>query len=332
MEQSLRQYVELYEHHRTAICEHSPSVLNSKRDKALYALREMKLPRVGSENYEITSLSELLGRDYGININRLAMDVNPAESFRCGVPRMSTALFMMINDRFAMTPISANGLPAGVTVSSFSGLGKEEMQEVAPYYGSLASISNPIVALNTLLAQDGIVIHVGRNVKVENPLQIVNILNAAVAMMVVRRVLIVLEEGAEVQILACDHTQTDEVDLMSLQTIEISVGRGACLEYYDMEESGKRTVRLSALYLEQQAESRVTVNGITLYNGTTRNEYHCRFAGEHAELSLCGMGIEDCDRHVDTYSYVEHKAGHCHTDELFKYVLDDRSRGAFTGM
>ena len=44
------------------------------------------------------------------------------------------------------------------------------------------------------------------------------------------------------------------------------------------------------------------------------------------------MGIEDRDRHLDTYSRVEHKKGHCKTDELFKYVLDDNAVGAFTGL
>ena len=74
------------------------------------------------------------------------------------------------------------------------------------------------------------------------------------------------------------------------------------------------------------------IDGLTLYNGSTRNEYHCAFEGEHCSLRLYGMGIEDRDRHLDTYSRVEHKKGHCKTDELFKYVLDDNAVGAFTGL
>lgn len=332
MEQSIRQYIELYEHHRDAVCSHSSPAMNALRERAAGHLRNSRLPRVGSDNYEITSLSELLGKDYGININRVKMDVNPAESFRCGVPRLSTSLFMTVNDRFAMTPISNNGLPAGVTVCSLHAQGNPGAAVVSQYYGKLASLDNPIVALNTLLAQDGILIHVARGVKVEKTLQLVNILQSAVPLMALRRVLIVLEEGAEVNILSCDHTQNSTVDLMNLQVVEIYAHAGARLEYYEMEESSVRSVRLSALYAEQSADSRVTINGITLYNGITRNEYHCRFTEPGAELSLCGMGIEDGDRRLDTYSHVEHAVGHCHTDELFKYVLEGRSRGAFTGL
>lgn len=332
MDKALRQYIELYDEHRQTIEHQSSPLLNRLRGEAAESLRHQHLPRLGSENYEMTSLPEMLGKDYGININRVAMDVNPAESFKCGVPRLSTALFMMVNDRFALTPVSLNGLPEGVTVGSLNAVGREKGELLSAFYGRLASLRNPVVALNTMLVQDGIVVYVPKGVKVEKPLQIVNIMQSAVPMMVVRRVLIIVEENAEVEILACDHTQNQDVDMMNLQTVEIFAGAGAHVQYYELEESSRRSSRLSALYLQQEASSNVTINGITLYNGKTRNEYHCRFVAEGGTLCLCGMGIEDDERQVDTYSHVEHAAGHCYTDELFKYVVDDRSKGCFTGL
>ena len=69
--------------------------------------------------------------------------------------------------------------------------------------------------------------------------------------MAVRRVLVVLEGGAEAEILVCDHTQRDGVQFMDLQTVELFVADGARLDYYELEESSRETSRLSALYLGQ---------------------------------------------------------------------------------
>ena len=44
------------------------------------------------------------------------------------------------------------------------------------------------------------------------------------------------------------------------------------------------------------------------------------------------MAIEDQNRKIDTYSIVQHTLPGCHTDELFKYVVDDNSVAAFSGL
>ncbi len=329
---ALSQYIDLYREHKELIDGNSAHTLNMHREEALHVLEDMALPHKGSENYETTDLEAILAPDYGVNIARVNIDVNPAASFHCGVPNMSTALFMLVNDLYAESDSSRLGLPEGVEVGSLRYFCMNHPEISARYYGSCADINNPIVALNTLLAQDGIVVYVKKGVRIEKPLQIVSILQNGMPLMAVRRILIILEEDSEVKILSCDHTQNPEVDFLSLQTIEIMAGRNSRLDYYDLEESTEKTSRLSALYLRQEEGSNVLIDGITLYNGNTRNEYYCSFEGEYAELRLLGMGIEDRRRHLDTYSKIEHRTKNCHTDELFKYVVDDEAVGAFAGL
>jgi len=329
---ALTQYIDLYRQYGAVVNGNSAEVLNSRRAGAMDVLGCMALPAKGSENYETTDLESILTPDYGLNIGRISMDVNPAATFHCGVPSLSTSLFLTVNDMYAETDTSRDGLPEGVYVGSLRKFAELHRDVAEKYYGSVADINNPVVALDTLLAQDGIAVWVRKGVKVDKPIQIVNIFQNNTPLMAVRRLLIILEEDAEIRILACDHTQNPDVDFCALQTIEMSVGRNARLDYYDLEESSEKTLRLSSLYLRQEAGSSVIVDGITLYNGITRNEYFCRFAGEHAALHLYGMGIEDRARHLDTYSRIEHAVGDCSTDELFKYVVDDEAVGAFAGL
>ena len=188
-----------------------------------------------------------------------------------------------------------------------------------------------MVALDTLLAQDGFYLRIKKGVKTDKPLQLVNILQNGMPLMAIRRMLIIIEEGAEAKLLVCDHTQNPEIDFLTLETVEIFVAENASFDFYNLEESTIGTHRISSLYLRQEADSRVVIDGITLYNGVTRNEYFCRFEGENASLRLLGMGIEDENRSLSTYSRIDHAVAHCHSDELFKYSVDDNARGAFTG-
>lgn len=328
----LSQYIELFEAHRALVEEKSAPVLNEYRQAALDALLGCTLPAKGSENFEHTDLNAMLSPDFGLNIARVPMDVDPARSFHCDVPNLSTSLFFIVNDRFGRVENSYRGLPDEIEIQSLNSYALEHPDFIRRYYGRAARLDNPVVALNTLFCQDGLVLRVRKGTHVEKPVQLVNILHSLMPLMAVRRLLIVVEENASAKMLVCDHTQVPDVRLMSLQTVEIFVGKDSSFDFYDMEESTLSTSRLNSLYLEQEENSHVILNGITLFNGETRNEFNCRFLGPHSTLRLLGMGIEDDVRRLDNYSRISHDVPDCKTDELFKYVVDDHAVGAFTGL
>jgi Fe-S cluster assembly protein SufD len=85
------------------------------------------------------------------------------------------------------------------------------------------------------------------------------------------------------------------------------------------------------LYVEQDARSNVLVNGITLNNGLTRNNYSINIKGEGAETTLCGLSVQDRNQHVDTYTHLTHAVPRCKSMELFKSVLDEQSTSVFSG-
>lgn len=330
---AIDQYIELFKANRAAIDAHSAPALNAMRGRALDALRGRRMPEKGDEDYEVTSLEAMFAPDYGVNINRIELGANPAEAFHCDVPNLSTSMFFLFNDTFHPGRNAAGSLPEGVVVESLRAAAERCPDLVSRYYGRVASVEgDPQVALNTLLAQDGLFVYVPKGVEVEKPIQIVNILNSGAPLMVNRRMLIVAEEGARVRILVCDHTQNCRVDYLNSQVAEIAVGRRAVVDYYDLEDSSAGTHRAASYYIRQEAESNLMVDGITLMNGTTRNNYHVDLRGDRTELHLLGMAMAGGDRHIDNHTVVEHSAKGGRTDELFKYVLDDRAVGAFSGL
>ena len=332
---SENQYIELYEQARQMIFDHAPEVMNVVRDQAFEDFKALGFPSKKVERYKYTDIQKLFAPDYGVNINRLQIPVDPYEAFRCDVPNLSTSLYFVVNDMFYHDEKPKGHLPESVIVGSL----RDYPELVAKYYAKLAKTNDDaITALNTMLAQDGVLVYVPRNVKVDRAIQVINILKATPSnaqrqvpdLMVNRRVLIILEEGAEVKMLFCDHA-ADDRHFLATQVIEAYVGDNASLDLYCMEETHHKNVRISNVYIDQQRDSRVNHNVITLHNGITRNKLDLTFSGEGAECQCYGCVIADKQQHVDNNTLIIHKSPHCISNELYKYVLDDQSTGAFAG-
>jgi len=307
------------------ICEHSSDVMNAERDAAFERFASAGFPSRKVERYKYTDMQALFAPDYGLNLNRLQIPVDPYNAFRCDVPNLSTSLYFMMNDMFYHDEKPKGHLPEGVIIGSLKDFATSE------YYNRLAGQANDAVTdLNTMLAQDGLYVYVHKNVKVDRAIQVINILRSDVNLMVNRRVLIVLEEGAEIKMLFCDHA-ADDRNFLATQVIEAYVDENASLDLYCMEETHHKNVRVSNVYIDQQSNSRVNHNVITLHNGITRNKLDLTFNGEGAECQCYGCVIADKQQHVDNNTLITHKAPHCTSNELYKYVLDDKAVGAFAG-
>lgn len=329
---SLKQYIDLYENNRTVIDEGSAPLLNAMRVDALHALRDRRLPEKGDEGYEVTSVDGLLAPDYGLNVARIDIPVDIAETFRCDVPNMSSLMGIVANDKFVPTKSLLRNLPEGVTVMSLAEAATRFPDRVARFYGKIAPLDNPLVALDTLLVQDGVYIHIADRVRLDRPLQIVNIFQSTVPMMAARRILVDVGENADLRLLLCDHSNNPDTDYLALQVIEAHVGERGHLEIYDIEASTAATRRLSCTYVSQESGSEFLGNATTLLNGVTRNEYTIDLSGERCSAGLYGMAIGSASQHIDNSSVINHRAPRSASNQLFRYVLDDEAQGAFGGL
>ena len=326
-----KQYIDIFTQYEDVIRCHAPESMNTLRTRAFADFERLGFPSKGEENYRHTDVSQAFITDYGLNLNRVTTHINPSDVFRCDVPNMSSCLFFVINDSFYDDSRASSLLPEGVYAGGMKSFAEQHPDIISRYYGRIAKTSDDaITAFNTMFAQDGFVVYVPHDVKVEHTIQLVNIFRSQVDMMANRRILVIMEPRSEARLLVCDHN-IDNIKSLSTQVVEIFAEEGAFFDYYDLEESTVSNTRFSSLYVEQSASSNVLVNGITLNNGLTRNDYRINITGEGAETTLCGMAIQDKHQQVDTYSHITHAVPRCKSTELFKNVLDDNSVCVFSG-
>ena len=326
-----QQYIDLSRDNSALIKGPSAEVLNAPRDRAYKDFCRQGFPTRKVERYKYTDMRPLFEPNYGLNLRRLPIPVDPYKAFKCDVPNLSTSLYFVVNDQFYDKALPIAHLTEGVIVDSLNRVASQRPDLVSRYYGRLAQTDgDAVTALNTMLAQDGLFVYVPRGVEVERPIQVVNILRSDVDLMVNRRVLIVLEEGAEVSLLFCDDS-ADDCKFLTTQVTEAFVADNARLDLNCLEQTHSKNVRVSNVYVEQLRDSHVNHNVITLHNGITRNRLDLLFRGEGAECDCNGCVVADKSQHVDNNTLIDHQVPHCTSHELYKYVLDDQSTGAFAG-
>ena len=330
--QSEKQYIDLYNETQGMIKQHSCDVLNKVRNKAFEDFKRQGFPTKKMERYKYTDISKLFAPDYGLNLQRLKMPINPYEEFKCDVPDLNTSLYFVVNDQFYTDQLPKPQLNDGIVVDSFSNALKTHSEIITKHYAKLADTAkDALTAFNTMLAQDGLFVYVPKDVKADRTIQVINILRSDVNLMLNRRILIVLEDGAELSMLFCDDS-ADDRKFLATQVIEAYVGNNAKLELNCLEETHLKNVRISNVYIDQQKNSHVSHNIITLHNGVTRNKLDLTFSGEGSECFLNGCVVADKHQHVDNNTVINHSVGNCTSNQLYKYVLDDHAVGAFAGL
>lgn len=325
------QYIDIFNQYRGTIDDKSAPGLNSLRDKAFESFKQQGFPTKKQEDYLYLDVAAEFMPDYALNINRVPFKGNPYTAFKCEIPDLTTNLYFVLNDLFHTEHLPEVEYPKGVFVGSLKDFAAKHPEVFAKYYGQIAEVdNNGIIAFNTMFVQDGFAIYVPKGVIVDRPIQLINILKSKFNYLVNRRILIIAEDDAQVKLLVCDHT-VDESQFLVTQVTEIFAGRNAIVDYYDLEENSDKVSRLTNTFVKQEEASNVLVNNMTLNTGVSRNNYHVKLSGQHAEAYVCGMVIADRHQYVDNFAFLDHLVPHCTSTQLFKYVLQDEATGSFCG-
>ena len=286
----MNQYVELYNEIKGQLDRQSCSALNAQREEAMKQFVAMGFPTRKVERYRYTDVEAAFAPNYGLSL-----------------------------------------APYTIKDVQYVYAAKEAPIDIAPYYSKVAdSKGDALTALNTALAHDALVIYVPKGKRAETPIRIENILNGEQDTMVVRRVLIVMEELSEATIFFVDHVKSDKAFLTS-QVIEVVCKEGSHLDLYEMEETSSKCNRFSNLYIKTERDAVVRHNNMTISNGVTRNGIDVYMQGKGSEVTLNGAVIADREQHVDNNTVIEHQVEQCQSNELYKYVLDDKAVCAFAG-
>ena len=306
-----------------------PGWLGDLREEALGSFRSLGLPTTRHEDWRYTSLTTLAS----LRLERARPDQGDAAAAlleRAGPWNGPQVVFA--NGHYRSDLSRVQGLPPGAVLISLGEALREVPDLVHPHLGRLARAErHPLVAANTALFDDGVLLHLPVGGAVAPPIRIVHLTSLpGGAVATFPRLLLVAGEGSLVTVV--EHTISAEGAMALVAPVaELVLAPGAQVNHYRFQEEGLETFELASLHVEQAAESRFTSHGLALGGLVGRAELHARLLGERAELTASGLGMASASRITDAFVAVEHVAPHGTSTQTFKTVLDGRARGVFTG-
>jgi Fe-S cluster assembly protein SufD len=227
---------------------------------------------------------------------------------------------------------SVTALPAGVTLLPLTeGLARFE-ERLQPLFESvdLNGPSRAFAALNTALAQQGLVVHVAAGHDAGRLLLRWVSAPGTAALMQHFRLFLLLDHGARLDLV--EQYQGMGAAAGGLNVLcQAELGAGAVLGHVRVQAESDQRVLLTSTLLEQAADSRYVYRGFDLGAGLARHEIVVRLAGPGAAADIAGAFVLDGNRHLDNHVSVEHRAPGCRSEQFFRGVLGGRSRGVFNG-
>ncbi|HOS91307.1 MAG TPA: Fe-S cluster assembly protein SufD [Prolixibacteraceae bacterium] len=309
----------------------TPPVLHRNRETAIREFLRQGIPSKKNENYKYSPLQPYFSWEYDFQHSRNHVDFQLNEVFQCDIPQLDTVLMLVMNGWFHSLNSERYELPPGVIAGSLEEIAAAHPGVVEPWYGSLAEpAEDPLVALNSAFARDGFFIYVPRGVRVEKPIQVINLQEAEHDTFVTQRNLVIVDPGAEVNLIICDHTLNANRYMVNDVT-EIFVGKNARVDVCSVQNQHNRAASVHSVFFRQERDSRITSHAVTLHGGMVRNNLKALLNGENCEANLYGMAFIDRKQHVDNSLQVIHAFPNCQSNQHYKNVLDDESSGAFSG-
>lgn len=330
--QALDKYLELFQQNREKIGRDDPPYMKELRERALASFRQDGFPLRKEERYKYTHLEPVFEGELSFDFQPRPILFDEAEIFRCDVPLLDSNVLTVLNGFFhspeqEVLTTMENGIIYGSlkeAMNQYPDLLEKHLGKNAP------TADEPFVALNTAFSQDGVFLYVPEGVRMERPIQIINLLLSDKNQMVQHRNLFVLERNAEAQVIICDHTLSPHMFLTNSVT-EVYTGENADLDLLRLQNEHNNSCQVTNTWINQEKDSRCQHGTITLHGGIVRNNLRINMEGEGAETSALGLFLTDKMQHVDSYTVIEHSKPHCTSNQYYKGVLDDVSTGAFNG-
>lgn len=191
--------------------------------------------------------------------------------------------------------------------------------------------ANPMVALNSAMMTDGVVIEIADGLVLKQPLQIIHVASGPAPAAMFTRSLLRLGKDAGVTLIesyiAADGAKTYQTH----DSLVVAIGDNSRLDHIRLVEDSREAFNISSAVISLGAHAHYNTFGMTSGAAVSRYQATIAFAGEHSRVETNGVNLLNGRQHADTTLFMDHAVPHCASREVFRAVADDRGHSVFQG-
>ena len=317
----------------------SASWVRRLRESAFARFEQSGFPTTDEEEWKYTNVAPIAKANFEPAMTALpegvpAVTASQLEPFVYEEARLSQLVF--VNGIYQPELSSQDALPQGVVAMQMAAALRDEAyaEVMREQLGRGANYSdNAFTALNTAFLSDGSFILIPKGVRVEAPIHLL-FLSATLQTPALSspRVLIISERGSQATIIeSYASLQEDGAAYLTNAVVEIVLDEGARLEHYKVQNESQQAFHVATTKADLGRSSSYNATTITLGAQLSRHDIGITLDHEGAECWIDGLYLVSTGQHADTHSLIDHRSPHCTSHQLYKGILDGKSRAVFNG-
>ncbi len=308
-----------------------PAWLVNLRGRAAESFEELDFPTTRVEAWKYTSVAPILKTPFRqlLDLELGGLTAEAIAPFTFAESHRSQLVF--VNGLFARELSDLSGLPDGVTVCNLAEVPAELGKTVSNHLGVYADYRDQVfTALNTANLGDGAFVHIAKGKAVATPIHLFFVSTSAEATVSHPRLLIVAEEGSIATVIETYASPNDGVYFTNAVT-EVFAAEGAVLAHYRLQEESERAFHIATTEVHQQRGSNYTSCAVSLGGRIARHNLNVAVNDENIETTIDGLYVVTGNQHTDSHTVIDHRKPHSASHQLYKGILDGRSRAVFNG-
>jgi Fe-S cluster assembly protein SufD len=313
-----------------------PTWLRRLREDSFDRFEQTGFPLVQQEEWKYTNVANIAKTKFAPVLARNGgrPDTDWLASFAYEETRNSTAVFL--NGIFRPDMSSLTALPESVVALELGEalLSAQHRESIQTQLESGIQLEeNGFTRLNTALFASGLFLKLPRGQRIERPIHLLFIgqaVDEGARPAAFPRILIAVEENSEAAIIESYASPNDDVYLTNA-IVDVRVGSGARLEHYKVQRESTNAFHVATTSADLGANATYDATTINFGAALSRHNIDVRMDHEGAACSVDGLYMIDGNQHTDTHSLIDHRQPHCRSQQLYKGILDGKSRAVFNG-
>lgn len=304
--------------------------LGALRAAALERFLESGFPTQRDEAWKYTNLRRLETRSFRRADSELnATHAGADESLWIPFEAVRTVL---LDGRWAPHLSGTLPQPPGVTVLSLGQWLANAPDQAAEFLRRHAPhLDNQGAAfehLNQAFAGDGIVIELADETVCDLPLYLVHHWSTPALMSHPR---IIVRAGRNTRCTLIEHYVGAAGEAFTNAVTTIEAARGAQLTHYRIQQEAPQAFHIGHTQVILEADAAYTQYELAFGAALSRAATHVSLRGRGAGATLMGLIMPTGTQHLDTFTCIEHAAGHTTSRELYRGIADGKGRAVFRG-
>jgi Fe-S cluster assembly protein SufD len=311
--------------------------LERLRESALESFEKLGFPTTDDEEWKYTNVAPIVRAKFEPVLvdqeNGQGLTVGQLNAFVYPEARESRLVF--VNGIYRADLSSLGALSEGVLAMDFADAlaSPAHAEMLRAHLGRIADYrEDAFAALNTAFLSSGAFLFIPQGVRAATPVHLLFLSAEGDGARTVSfpRVLVVAEENSEATLIE-SYGSAQESVYWTNAVIEIALGDGARLEHYKVQRESVAGFHIAMTKTDLGRSSSYNATTINLGAQLSRHTIGVNFAQEGAECRVDGLYIVTTGQHTDTHSLIEHRQPHCTSRQLYKGILDGKSRAVFNG-